>query len=71
MTSVIVGVDLSDTTTKTLAAVSRLATATDGLTVRPVHVPRPRPSWPATTPRSSRPTPLTSEPARCARSTES
>jgi nucleotide-binding universal stress UspA family protein len=38
MTSVIVGVDLSDTTAKTLAAVSRLATTTDGLTVRLVHV---------------------------------
>jgi len=38
MTSVLVGVDLSDTTTKTLAAVSRLATATPGLMVRLVHV---------------------------------
>ncbi len=38
MTSVIVGVDLSDTTTKTLAAVARLATTTEGLTVRLVHV---------------------------------
>jgi nucleotide-binding universal stress UspA family protein len=38
MTSVIVGVDLSDTTAKTLAAVSRLATSTAGLTVRLVHV---------------------------------
>lgn len=38
MTSVIVGVDLSDTTAKTLTAVSRLATSTEGLTVRLVHV---------------------------------
>ncbi|MGZ4683058.1 MAG: universal stress protein [Acidimicrobiales bacterium] len=38
MTSAIVGVDLSDTTAKTLAAVTRLAASTDDLTVRLVHV---------------------------------
>jgi nucleotide-binding universal stress UspA family protein len=43
MTSVIVGVDLSDTTTKTLTAVSRLAAATDGLIVRLVHVAAAQP----------------------------
>lgn len=43
MTSVIVGVDLSDTTAKTVAAVARLAVATGGLTVRLVHVAAGRP----------------------------
>jgi len=38
MTSVIVGVDLSDTTASTIEAVTRLATATAGMTVRLVHV---------------------------------
>src|SRR5512143_3821515 len=42
MTSVIVGVDLSDTTAKTLTAVIRLA-ATADLTVRLVHVAAAQP----------------------------
>ncbi len=42
MTSVIVGVDLSDTTTKTLAAVGRLA-ATADVRVRLVHVAAAQP----------------------------
>ena len=43
MTSAVVGVDLSDTTAKTLAAVARLATSTAGLTVRLVHVAAAQP----------------------------
>ena len=43
MTSVIVGVDLSDTTAKTLAAVPRLAASTGELTVRRVHVAAAQP----------------------------